>query len=354
MANTPITVTRAVPTLATPTTTSILDRAITVTAAALQPTSSTIAFALVMGLTGVAIEPAPKAVALNWQQSGANWVIDVNSANFTFQPYPVEGRRGIPVGHATPTISPQVVNLAYRRVYVEPGLPTFAGQNLTLEENAFFVRAAPTLTPSVIGLSRGIPVTSASLTFSPQTITLTPSTSGVFAFDSAVPTFAPQDITLNLNFSVSAVTAEFAPTPQNIDLQWNRTDAIGVAEAHPVLTPSNIVLAHHLPVTEAVLSFTGQEIGFRYDWILPVESVGPDLDAGFGPVGQEIGLSFPFTLGLTTELLNVTFVGQDIAMFLGSGEPTAIKVAQTSPSIQISLGAPITVATTNSENIQSG
>jgi hypothetical protein len=354
MADTPITVTRAVPTLRTPDTTSILDRAITVTAAALQPASSAIAFALVMGLTGVAIEPAPKAVALNWQQSGSNWVIDVNSANFSFQPYPVEGRRGIPVGHATPTISPQVVNLAYRQVFVEPGLPTFVGQDLILEENAFFVRAAPTLTPSNIGLSRGIPVTSAALTFSPQTITLTPSTSGVFAFDSAAPTLAPQDIGLNLVFSVAPVAAEFAFTPQNIALQHQINNGVTIAEAHPVFTPSNIVLAHHMPVTEAVLSFAGQEIGFRYDWILPVDSLGPNLDDGFGPFGQEIGITFPFTLGLTTELLNVTFVGQDISLYLGSGEPTEVKVFQTSPSIQISLGAPITVATTNSENIQSG
>lgn len=353
MADTPITVTRAVPTLATPDTTSILDRAITVTAAALQPASSAIAFALVMGLTGVAIEPAPKAVALNWQQSGSNWVIDVNSANFTFQPYPVEGRRGIPVGHATPTFTPQVVNLAYRRVYIEPGLPTFVGQDLILEENAFFVRAAPTLTPRNIGLSRGIPVTSAALTFSPQTITLTPSTSGAFAFDSAVPTFAPQDIGLQLNFSLAVDSAPLSFVGNNVELQWGRTDVIDVSTAIPVLTPSNIILARHIPVTEAVLSFAGQEIGFRYDWILPVDSLGPNLDDGFGPFGQEIGLTFQFTLGLTTELLNVTFVGQDISLYLGSGEPTEVKVFQTSPSIQISLGAPITVATTNSENIQS-
>jgi hypothetical protein len=210
------------------------------------------------------------------------------------------------------------------------------------------------LTPSNIGLSRGVPVTSASPTFSPQTITLTPSTSGVFAFDSAAPTFAPQDISLNLVFSVAPAVAEFAFTLQNIDLQHQINNGVTIAEAHPVFTPSNIVLAHHMPVTEAVLSFAGQDIGFKYDWFLPVESVGQDPDDAFGPVGQEIGLSFPFTLGLTTELLNVTFVGKDIAMFLGSGAPTVIKVAQTSPSIQIGLGAPITVATTNSENIQGG
>mgnify|MGYP001321676717 CR=1 FL=1 len=354
MADTPLTVTSAALTISTPTTTSVLDRAVAIASTALQPTIATVSFALVMGLTVVSIQPVPSAVALNWQQSGSNWVIDVAAATIAPVPYTVEGSRGTPVVTAIPTLSGSTVNLAYQRMFVDSGAPSILGQDVGLEENQFFGRAAPTIAGQAIALSKGTPVVSATPTIAGSNITLTPSVSPAFSFVSATPTIAPQDITLNLNFSLASASASFSVIGSNVNLQWQQTNAVNVAEAHPVLTPSDIVLARAIPFTTATPSIAGQTIGFRYDWVLPVVSLGPELDTPFGPVGQEIGLSFPFALGLTTELLNVTFVGQDIALFLGSGEPTTIKVAQTSPSIQISLGAPITVATTNSENIQSG
>ena len=347
MADTPITVTRAAPTLNTPTTTSVLDRAISVTAASLQPTTQTVAFALVMGLTSAAVQPVANNVNLDWQRPSTDWTISVGAATLTPQLYAVEGRRGIPVGTAIPTLSGNEVNLAYRKVFVDVTALSPVGQDLGLEENHFFDRAAPVIAGQNIGLSKGTPVVSATPTIAAQTITLTLGAAPVFAVDSATPTLACQDVALNWNFAVAPASSAFSIIGQNIGLQWQINNGISIDPAVMAPAGQTIVLDRSQIVSSTALSVAGQSIGFKYDWSLPVTVANEE--AGLSISGQEIGLSFSFTLGTVVTPATLSVSAQDVGLFLGSGAPTIVKISQTAPSIQIGLGAPITT-TSSSEN----
>jgi hypothetical protein len=290
-----------------------LDKGMPMTAASISPSASAITGILAMAVSTTALQPAPQAVALNWQQSGTSWVIDVAAATFTFQPYAVEGRRGIPVVSATPTIAGQTINLAYRHAYIESTQLTFATQDAVLEENHFFVRAAPTIAGQAIALHKGTPVISATPTLAPSDITLTIGGSTDYQIVSAALTFTPQDIGLQLNFSLAVDSTQLAPTSANLDLQWQKTDAVNVAEAHPVLTPGDIVMTQGIPVIAAIPAFAGQDVTFVYDQMVVVEP------AEFEITSQDIDLDLTFTLGVTIVPAEFSIVGSDISAFLGSG-----------------------------------
>lgn len=345
MADTPITVTQAAITLSTPATVSSINTGLNVTKADLQPAPKSIAGNRNVAITVAALQPVPKAIGLNWTTSGPNWTLSVNAA--TIQPflYDVVGRRGTPVITANPTLVGQTINLAYRRAFVIAANPAFAGKTIALQENHFFVRGAPLLSGKTIGLRKGTPVISASLSLSGKSITLTLGASPIYQIVTATPTIAGQSIGLNLTFSLATATTALSILGQNVEMQWRRNDATNVSEAHPVLSPKTIVLNRAIRISSTAFSLSGQAIAFKYDWIFPIDIAAP------GIAGQEIGLSFSYTLGYTFSPAQVSFATGNIVLYLGDGQPRQAKVSQSSEHIQIQLKAPIMVNQKSSQGM---
>ena len=350
MANTNFAFTRASLTIRSPSTTSVINTGLNVTKASLQPSPKTILTPRNVAVTKASLQPAPKAIGLTWEHGASNLTITVNAATISPVPYPVFGRRGIPVLTAYPTFSPKVVNLAYRRVFIEQAVPAIAGKPLTLEENHFFVRGKPAIAGQSVGLRRGTPVISAAFTLSPKTITLTLGGSPVYTIVAATPTIAGQGIGLNLNFSLAPAASSFSAVGKNINLQWSTPSSTNVAEAHPVLGPQTIGLARAIRFTSAVPTIAGKTIAFKYDWGLPVEQI--DQDGGLNISGRDIGLSFTRTLEATIVAALPIFAGKNITLFLGNGAPRRHRVKHKSPGIEIMLKPPITTSRQSKANVR--
>lgn len=151
--------------IATPNTVSAAE--VGVTKADLQPSGSAIALTSLMALSPANFAVDGSVVSLQWEQD--TLTISVDAASITISQELVEGRRGIPVGTAAPTISGSDIQFQLSSgdwtVPVDVGAPTILGQDIVLEDNRYFVSGAPVLSPSSIVLSENAVVVAASPSF---------------------------------------------------------------------------------------------------------------------------------------------------------------------------------------------
>lgn len=349
MADTPITVTSTALTFRVPDTNNVIDTGVNVTRAQLQPSPQAALFPRNVAVTSLALSPAAKAVTLTWVQSGSNWVIDVGTASISPFLYSVEGRRGIPVVKASPSLSPGIIGLVYSGLAVDRAVPVLTGQSLGLEKNALFTRAGISPLGKTIDLRLKLTVTSASLSPSGQSVTLTLPAGNAIFVNQAAPTISPQTITLNKSWSIPVSHAVPVIAGKNINFQLAIENGISVDPAQISPTPANLgfVLQIKMPVDSTALSMSPKTVGLKYDWYVEVEATALEL---FFP---EIDLSFPFTLGFEVESASPSISGKEITLFLGDGQPRKVKYDFSSDHIQIALRKPEMVRGFGSERMTS-
>jgi hypothetical protein len=306
-----------------------------------------------MALTAGALTPTANAVGLTWTQD--TLTISVTAAAPSLFCYPVEGRRGIPVATAIPTIQGSTIAFQFtggaQAVGVDTGIPTLLGQDLGLEENHFFSNARVSLAGQSVGLSRGTPVITATPTLAASNITLTLSVGGVLPVGAAAPTFAPQDIVLSKTWDIAVASTAFDIDGSDVGFNYTIVDGVRVDPAlFSIVGASNLnfSLGLGIPIASTAVSIAAYAIGLKYDWFLSVDRERIDLN------GQEIDLSFSYTLGYSVGAAELSIIGNDITLFLGDGRPRRVKYSFSSDHIEISLSNAEAVGDTESERIISG
>lgn len=316
-----------------------------VTKADLQPSGSAIALTSLMALTPAQFDVDGQVVALQWQQAG--WVISVDAGLITIAPQPLDGRRGIPVLTAAPTILGSDIQFQLSsgawQVAVDRGLPTILGQDVVLEKNQFFVRGEPILTPSTIVLSENAVVVSAAPTIAGSDITLTWGQASVGVEFTAL-SIQGQDIGLNKSWSLAVDTTALDIDGQDVAFDWVVPATVVVEPARFSAVGSNFVLGLDIDVATTAISPAGQVL---------TRGDGTIVETAFLTLApQNIDFIYDYPFGYAFDAAEPYFIGKDIVLFVGTGAPTKFRSNIESDKIQIAFSKPQTFNKSVSERIR--
>lgn len=311
------------------------DTPLTVDKADLQPSGSAIAFASLMALTPASFGIDGQVVALQWQQD--TLTIAVDAASVTIAPQLVDGRRGVPVGTGSPTISGQDVALQLSSgdwtLAVDSGTPTILGQDLILEDTRYFTVGTPTLSPGTIVLTESAVVTSAAPSIAGQTITLTWGQASV-GVETASFSVQGQDIVLSKTWIIPVTAASFDIDGQNVVFDWVVPATVVVEPALFSFSGSSLTLGQSIPVTSTAISLSPQSIG-RGD-----ATTVTNAELSFAP--SNIDLLFDWVLGIDVVQADFSVLGNDVVLYVGTGAPTRFRSDILKDKIQIAFSKPQT------------